>query len=123
MDDINYTAARFIFDVIQTLFLIGVAIYTWIVNRSKANRAAIDKVSQASSDATKDMKDKIDELSKKIELQEKEISHLPDHSDMARIHEKVNKTNIAVNELKGELAGINRQMTIISDHLLNKSKQ
>lgn len=111
MSEFDYTAWRFWWDVVITVLLGANVVYSWVVNRSKANASAIKEVD------TKviDLKERVTEL-------ENEVKHLPDHDDLGALHEKVNSVDRGIGELKGELRAINRTMQLINEHLINGPK-
>jgi hypothetical protein len=105
---LDYSHMRFWFDLVQTCFVIGLAIYTWIVNRTKANKDAIDLVDG-----------RVTQIQERVTLLENDVRHLPDHDDLGAIHDKVNVVANSMSSIQGELHAINRTLTLINDHLLN----
>lgn len=108
---LDYGQMRFWFDLVQTCFFIGLAIYTWIVNRTKANKSAIDMV-----DA------RVGAIQERVTLLENDVRHLPDHDDLGAIHEKVNVIAAGMGQIQGELSALNRTLALINEHLLNGKK-
>jgi hypothetical protein len=110
--DVDYSAWRFWFDVLQLIGVLFIGVYTWIVNRSKANRTAIDRV-----DA------RVSRVQDRVTLLENDVRHLPDHDDLGAIHDKVNTVASGMSHIQGELHAINRTLNLINEHLLNGAKK
>lgn len=107
----DYGAWRFWFDVAQTICFVFVAVYTYLMNRTKANRAAIQQVDQ-----------RVTHLTERVGQLENDVRHLPDHDDLGAIHEKVNVVAAGMGEIKGELGAINRTLGLINEYLLKGSR-
>ena len=95
-------ALRFVFDVVLTLALGGVALYTYLVNRTKANRVAIDR---------QDMR--IQDLSHRVTSVERDVRHLPGHTEIAALHEKVNLISNHLSTMTGEFSGVRNTLDVI----------
>lgn len=106
--ELNYDALRFWFDFIQLVAVVALAVYTYLVNRTKANNDAIKALDQQLTQVDKDLREV-----------ETVVKHMPTHGDLGQIHEKVNAIGSTTNEIKGELGGINRTLSLINEHLLN----
>lgn len=117
--NMDYSQARFWFDILQTIGVLVLAVYTWLTNRHKANRDAITQVDKNHKAAIEDIHGHLHEINRKVDLQERDIRHLPNHEDISRLHEKVNKVGESIKEVQGELKNINRTMALVNDHLLN----
>ncbi|MCC7413352.1 MAG: DUF2730 family protein [Gammaproteobacteria bacterium] len=109
----DYTASQFWFNVVQSLVVSVLAIYTWVVVRTKANRTAIDAVNErvAGQFAT---------IVERVTMLERDVQHLPGHGDIEKLHEKVNAIAGAVGRIEGELTGLHSSMTLIHEHLLER---
>lgn len=103
----DYQKYRVVMDILQLLMLASVTVYTWIVNRTKANTAAIDEV-----------KTEQRRVANKVDLLENDIAHLPNHGDLEKLHEKVNSVANTLKTVEGELAGVNRNLSLIMDALM-----
>lgn len=104
----DYSAGRFWLDVLQLGGVVALGVYTWVVNRTKVNRTAIRAV-----------EDSVGELSRRVSMVETDMRHLPQHSDMGELHEKVNAIANSIGKLEGELDGVGRTLSMINQHLLN----
>ena len=101
MPELDYSSLQFWFDIAQTLVMIFVAIYTYMANRTKANKQAIEDMGERVS---------------KVEIQ---IKHLPNHDDIGALHDKVNSVNATVSNIDGQLTALNKTMTLINEHLIS----
>lgn len=109
MADVDYTALRFWIDVLYLGGVIAVGIYAWVVNRSKANRSAIDEL-DGRTQSVERRQDKLEER----------VANVPTHHDLARVYDRLNGVSEQVKEMNGNLTGISRQIGMISEYLLNR---
>lgn len=112
MGDIDYTAVRFWWDAAITVLLAVNVVYTWVINRTRVNKAAIDRVDG-----------RVGGMEHRLTQLESDVRHLPDHDDMGHIHEKINGVDSAMRRIEGELTALNRTMSLINEHLLNKGSR
>lgn len=98
---LDYSSAQFWFDVLQTLVMVFVAIYTYMANRSKVNKKAIEQMGERVN---------------KVEIQ---IKHLPDHDDIGALHDKINGVNSTVSTISGQLNAVHHTLSLINEHLIN----
>jgi phage shock protein A len=112
MDDVDYTAMRFWFDVIQVVGICALTVYTYVVNRTKANRAAIDRVDE-----------KVDGLALRLNQLESDVRNMPDHDDLGDLHEKVNTIANSMSKIEGALTALSSNMALIHEYLLNEGKR
>jgi hypothetical protein len=106
--EIDYGAARFWFDVAHLVGLLGLGVYTWIVNRTKANRGAIDRVDS-----------RVTAIDLRLSQLESDVRHLPDDDDLGEIHEKVNTIASNMAEIKGQLIALNGNFAMLFEDRLN----
>lgn len=105
----DWNAYRFVFDVLQTLFMAALGIYAWWTSRSRATTSAINQVEI-----------RMEELNRRVDKVEHDISHLPDHDDIGDIHEKVNQVATTMSNVQGELGQMNKTLGLINEYLLNQ---
>lgn len=110
--EIDYTAWRFWMDLLLILVVMLQGIYTWFVNRTKVNKAAIDRVDG-----------RVSEVVERVTLLERDVRHLPNHDDLGELHEKVNTIATSMGKIEGELAALVRSLSMIHEHLLNEVKR
>tara|TARA_R110001583_G_scaffold9243_2_gene43920 strand:- start:793 stop:1137 length:345 start_codon:yes stop_codon:yes gene_type:complete len=112
LNDVNWDATRLGFDLAQTLFMAGVAIYVWWTNRTRATKESIKEVDERAS-----------ALERRVDGIEKDLSHLPGHDELAVLHEKVNGVANTMSQVQGELRGINTTLNLINEFLINKRER
>lgn len=102
--DIDYSAWRFWFSVLQWILTIGVALFVAADRMRNDHRTAITKT-----------KDDIEVISRRVTRVEEVLAHMPTHDD--------------VSNLRSEMSGVNAKLetaTItlrrIEDYLLNQKK-
>ncbi|WP_320837396.1 DUF2730 family protein [Zhongshania sp.] len=123
LTDVNWDAARFAFDLTQTLFMVGVAIYVWWTNRSRATKKSIEEVDEHIEKVATAFNARANALERRVDGVEKDLSHLPSHDELGALHEKVNGVANTMNQVQGELRGINTTLNLINEFLINKRER
>lgn len=118
-----YEKYRVAMDITQLIMMAVIGIYSWFVNRTKATKNAIEQVREENSNSIHDLQKAMHDLSGKIALLDKEISHLPGHDHLSELHEKVNAVNSALENVTGEMKSINRNLSLILESLLQGGKK
>jgi len=108
MKGLDYASMQFWLDVAQIIVMLAVAVYTYLSNRSKANKDATEKLSE-----------RISEVNCRVSTLETKVAHLPDDDDISEIHEKINEVGKNTSQMSGELIAINRTLSLINEHLIN----
>lgn len=98
---------KLVWDVIQTLILAVVAVYTWLLNKHQVNKDAISELKESQSDTEK-----------KQELLEQKVDMMPSHDDLEKVHEKLNSIAKTTEKTSGTLSALTRQLDLINKHLL-----
>lgn len=111
MEAFDYRAVNFWWDIIQTAILSFVAIYTWLVNRTKANREAINAVNE-----------RVDGLHNRMTVVEHELEHVPGEPAISGIHKRIDQLGQGVRHLEGEMKQINHTLHLIQQHMLERRK-
>lgn len=106
--EIDYGAAQFWLNVMNLVGLVLLGLYTWVVNRTKANRGAIDRVDS-----------KVSAIDLRLTQLETDVRHLPDDDDLGEIHEKVNAIAGNMAEIKGQLVALNGNFALLFEDRLN----
>jgi len=109
---IDYKALAFWLQALQAVITGLVFLYVWLTNRQKVNASAIETLRN-------DLTNQINDLDDRVIRVEKDIEHLPTHSDMAGLHTRVNEANDSIKSMSGELKQMNHTLQLINDHLLN----
>ena len=113
--DIDYLAWRFWIDIAQVLGLIGLAVYTWFVNRTKANSQAIEVLEEKSDKRFSDHHTRLSVI-------EKELTHVPGEPEVGRIHNRIDQVGQGVKHIEGEMKQMNATLHLIQQYLLEKGK-
>ena len=111
MEAFDYRLLDFWWNIIQTAILAVIALYTWLVNRTKANRAAITVVNE-----------KVDGLHYRVTIIEHELEHLPGNETISRLHSRIDQVAQGVRHLEGEMKQINQTLHLIQQDLLEKER-
>ena len=71
--------------------------------------------------------ERVDELGSKVDAIDKDLTDIkavirlsPTHTDLSKIHEKINSVSVAINTLSGEFSGLKNVLNLIHEHLLNE---
>ncbi len=108
---IDYVQLRFWLDV-GVLGAVGVnTIYTWLVNRTKANRSAIERVD-----------DHLGEIVRRVDRLESRADAAPSHDDLGVLHDRITDLSGAVRELTGVMQQMRRAMDRVETYLLEANK-
>ena len=84
---------------------IGAMVYAWLTSRSKANTAALK------------------EHETRLIKIEAELKHAPQHSDFARIYERLDHMNGEVSAMRGSMEVSNRQLAQVLDYLMQSGNK
>ena len=112
MEFLDYRELSFWWDLIQTAILAFVAIYTYLVNRTKANSSAIKNIN-------KDMSS----MNTRVSVLETKHQHAVTDDDIAKIHERINQMSTAIAKISGEFKQANRRLEMIHQYLLEKTNE
>jgi len=111
MEDVNYDAARFWWDVIMTCLVAANFIYTWIASRTNTNM-----------DHIVILEGKVGELSHQVERLKTQLEHAPKHRELGDVHEKINDVSGQVKNISGQLKGIEHTLNLLNEYMLHKEK-
>lgn len=109
MIDIDSNLGRLLLDAAMVVSLIISNVYTWMTARSKANRIAIEL-----------MAEELSKVKSRIDVLETDVRHLPDHSDLGAVHDKVNEMASVMREMKGAMNGMGNTLNMIHQSLLDE---
>lgn len=109
MENINWSAAKVIFDVLQAIVTVLMAAYVFWLNKHRASQAAI-----------KGTNDRIDGVEKKVVNLEHKVERLPDHEDIKNLQEQMARTNVLLAEISANQKSTSLQVNRINDYLLNQ---
>ena len=117
----DYSAAKFWFDVAQFVLTGLIGIYVWNSNRQRATKTAIDRVESQAKEDISMLDDRLDEHNDRLVSLERDMKHLPNIKDIGGVHHRVDQVAQAVKGVEGEMKQINNTMQLINQHLLEKN--
>jgi len=112
MPETDYKALTFYLHVFEFICIGVVGVYTWLVNRHKANADAIGDLGKA-------LRTEMNELDDRVIRVEKSIEHLPTHKDIEQLNRRIDDVAQEVRKLEGTLVQVNNSVQMIHQHLLN----
>lgn len=111
----NIPLWKFVFDVIQTAFTVGITIYVWILAKHKANASRIAALEDKATEELGHVKNRLTELETRIE-------HLPNREAIGNIHKRLDRQAKTLHKLEGTLEGVNNTSCLILEALLKGEK-
>lgn len=113
MGNPNIPLWKFVFDIIQTSFTVGISIYVWILAKHKANASRIAALEDKAEEETGLIKNRLTALETKIE-------HLPNREAIGNIHRRLDEQAKTLHKMEGALNGVNDTSKLILETLLTK---
>lgn len=111
MADLDYSALRFWLDILQLLAVVGLFVYTAFTSRTKANKAAIDRI-----------EGRLVEEIRRIDQATNAIANAPSHADLGKVYDRVNDVAGSVNTITGEMSAMRRTLDLMSQHMMGSGK-
>lgn len=111
MDRLDLNWWKFVFDVIQLAFTVGIAIYVWILSKHKANANRINNLEQSHDD-------ELDVIKNRLTKIETTIAHMPDKAAIGNTHKRLDDQARTLHKMEGELKGISDTSNMILNALL-----
>lgn len=87
-------------------------VYTWITGRTKANRAAIERVDEH-----------LQETIRRVDRLEQRADAAPGHEDLGVVHDRITELSGSIRELTGVMKGLRRSVDRVETYLLEKEKK
>ena len=93
---------------------VSAIVYAWLTGRSKANSAALTKLSQ-----------RVDDTASQVRVQQTQIESLNElhgkiHGEIVVVHKRVDDLVKATSTLNGSVDQMSRQIGLIHEHLLRR---
>lgn len=104
---------KFIFDMVQTGFTAGIAIYVWILSKHKANASRIASLESAHNEEMSAIKNRLTEI-------ETTVKHMPDRTAIGNIHKRLDEQAKTLHTMEGQLKGLNDTSAMILQALISK---
>ncbi|WP_230660510.1 DUF2730 family protein [Psychrobacter sp. I-STPA10] len=102
---------KFTFDVVQTVVMVGISIYVWIVTNHKANAKKIVELEAKHNT-------ELDELKTRVTSISTQIKHMPDRQQISRIHYRIDDLNTNVSTVQGIVKGLADSNAMILEKLI-----
>ncbi|MBS9780889.1 MAG: DUF2730 family protein [Gammaproteobacteria bacterium] len=106
---------KFIFDMAQTVFMVGISIYVWIITKHKVNADKINQLEDNHNQEIHDIKNRLTHI-------ETTIKHMPDREQISRIHRRIDDLSQGVSRMEGELKGLTDDSAMILQTLIEQGK-
>ncbi len=104
--NMDLDAAKFWFQVAQTLITAALGVYVYISNRNRVTNERI-------SSLERDMDTRIDGHTERLARVESRLTAVPTHDDMAKLADKINRVAEDTSRMSGELKGVNDTLRLI----------
>ena len=98
--------------ILNFVAVIGLAIYTRFVNRTKATQDQIETLGNL-----------IGHHAERLGVLESERRHAPTHHDLGKIYNQLNSAAREMAVLQGTLTAIKPQLQLVSEHLLEQARK
>lgn len=99
--DINWDAAKVLFDVFQAAVLAAMAIYVWWTSRSRASAAAIRAVD------------------KRVDQLEAQLKRRPGFNDLDKLRDELHLITSRMGEIATQMQATNSLLDRLHDYMLN----
>ena len=107
----------------RTLITLAMFIYVVLTNKQKANASAIETLRKEIAEELEDLGKEIEDVATRSTRIETNLEHMPGHSDMGDIHNRVNETAQRLTSVEGELKQMNNTLLLINRHLISGDKK
>lgn len=119
IDAENLPLAKFWFDIVQSIAIVGVGIYAWIRDTNKGQDSRIKKVEEQTVHCPRHRQD-TQSNSEKIEKLERDLNSLPSRSELNRLDDSIKNLSQQLGTVTGRLEGINRAADLMNEFLINQ---
>lgn len=107
--NIDWSAARLLWDIAQALALAALSVYAWWGRRNRASESTI-----------RDINRRLDGVDTKIAQVEQTINSRPDHGDLERLRQEMSQTNRLLAEISASQKATTSLVNRLHDYLLNE---
>jgi hypothetical protein len=108
----DYSAAKFWFDVVQTVLIAVIGLQNWFGKRHAATEADIKALKN-------DIDSKLNAQAERLTRVEQDLEHVPGKEDFFRVHERLDRVCADLAELTGEFHAGNSLLKTIHQYLMN----
>lgn len=107
--DINWDAAKVVWDVGQTVVLVVFSGYVWWSNRNRASESTINAINR-----------RLDGVDGKIVSMEQTIARQPGHQDLEELRDEIAQTNRLLAEIGASQRHMSQVVNRLHDYLLTE---
>lgn len=107
----DFSAARFGWDVLQTMIMSAIGIFVWWKSRTAATKQAIDRVDS-----------RVDRTVSRLSRVEQTLENRPNYGDLDALRSDLAKTNRNLAEVSAQLQGASSLLTRLHDYLLQERR-
>lgn len=104
----DYEAAKFWFDILQTIVMGAISIWVYVANRRAAHKTEVNE--------------RLQEIGDRMTVAEQKIVHAPDDTDLERIYDRMNQVSGEVKGLVGEFQAVRRTLELMHQHMLSRQQ-
>jgi len=108
----DYSAAKFWFDVVQTVLIAVIGLQNWFGKRHAATEADIKALRY-------DIDGKLNAQAERLTRVEQDLEHVPDKQDFIRVHERLDKVSADLAKLTGETHSSKELLQTIHRYLMD----
>lgn len=103
-----------IFQIAHALLTGAVGFYVYLMKRSQVSADRLTAMERS-------IGTRLDGHDKRLSKVEAACLYAPTHQDLGKIYERINEVSGQVKKLNGGMEGISASVTLIHEHLLNRS--
>lgn len=103
--------AYVVWSFFNSLMLLFIAVYTWISNRDKVSREAINALTVT-----------VNDIDTRVATVEESIAHVPRQSELNGLHARITKLSDAQSGVSARVDEMNRTLSLIHQYLMNRKE-
>lgn len=107
--DINWDAAKVVWDVGQSAVVVAVSAYVWWTGRNRASESTIREINR-----------RLDGVDGKIVAMEQTIARQPGHQDLEELRDEIAQTNRLLAEIGASQRHMSQLVNRLHDYLLTE---
>ncbi len=105
--------------IVHTAITLFIAIYTWVGNRDKVSRQAIEGVDEDLRKMGMRIDKDLRSVGVRVGVLEETVRHMPGKSELDTLHKRITEAREVQQAMQGELHGMNRTLNLIHEYLLH----
>ena len=111
----DYEAWKFWLDIFQLLVTAGVAVYLWLVSRTRYNARRLREHAER-------VDGRLDDHDQVLTRLDERLRHVPDSGSLGRIHTRLDTLTETVAEFSGEFEAWKDSLARVNDFLLHQNR-